>query len=73
MVPPPDAKYLTHVLTKDEPYFASEPTPGAPPSGTLKAGVKVLVVIPGALYSQITSDTGISAFTVTDGLKPLGK
>jgi hypothetical protein len=73
-VPPPAATALTHVLTQDEPYFASEPAaPGAPSSGTLKAGVKVLLVIPGAQYSQVISDTGISAFTLTDGLKPLGK
>ena len=71
--PPPAAKDLTHVLTKDEPFFASEPTPGAAPSGTLKSGSKVLVLIPGAEYSQVITDTGVSAYTFTDGLKPLGK
>lgn len=73
MVTPPAAKDLTHVLTMDEPYFASEPADGAVPSGTLKSGAKVLVLIPGAKYTQVVTDTGISAYTVTDGLKPLGK
>lgn len=73
MVTPPAAKDLTHVLTKDEPYYASEPTPGMPMSGTLKAGSKVLLLIPGTTYSQVISDTGISAYMETDGLKPLGK
>ena len=73
MVKPPEAKDLTHVLTQDEPYFASEPTASSPPSGTLKAGSKVLVLIPGAQYSQVITDMGVSAYTVTDGLKPLGK
>lgn len=73
-VTPPAAKDLTHVLIIDEPYYATEPTSKTtPPSGTLKSGVKVLVLIPGAEYTQIISDTGISAYTVTDGLKPLGK
>ena len=71
---PPAAKDLTHALTKDEPYFTSEPTtPSAAPAGTLKAGSKVLVVIPGAMYSQVITDTGMSAYTLTDGLQPLGK
>ena len=75
VVKAPGPKDLTHVLTMDQPYFAGEPAPGAPPSGTLKSGSKVLVVIPGPLggYSQVISDTGIEAFTMTDGLKPLGK
>ena len=71
-VTPPAAKDLTHVLTKDEPFFASEPAAGAPPAGTLKAGSKVLMVIPGAMYSQVITDTGMSAYTLTDGLKPWG-
>jgi hypothetical protein len=33
----------------------------------------VLVLIPGATYSQVVSDTGVQAYTETDGLKPLGK
>jgi hypothetical protein len=69
----PAEKDLTHVLTKDEPYFADMPAAGATPAGTLKEGSKVLVLIPGADYSQVTTDKGVSAYTATDGLKPLGK
>ncbi|HEX4794671.1 MAG TPA: hypothetical protein VH370_12800 [Humisphaera sp.] len=71
---PPAAKDLTHTLAKDEPYFTSEPSgPGAAPAGMLKSGTKVLMVIPGAMYSQVITDTGMSAYTMTDGLQPLGK
>jgi hypothetical protein len=70
---PPAAKDLTHELTKDQPLFASEPAAGAKPDGMAKAGSKVLVLIPGADYSQVVTDTGISAYTATDGLKPVGK
>jgi hypothetical protein len=69
----PAEKDLTHVLTKDEPYFTDAPTPGAAPAGTLREGSKVLVLIPGADYTQVTTDKGVSAYTATDGLKPLGK
>jgi hypothetical protein len=71
----PPAKDMTHALTKDEPYFTVEPggTSTPTPAGTLKAGSKVLVIIPGAPYSQVVTDTGISAYTMTEGLKPLGK
>jgi len=39
----------------------------------LKEGAKVLVIVPGAQYSQVVTDKGISAYTPTDGLKPIGK
>ena len=69
----PAMKGMTHVLAKDEPYFTSEPGAAATPSGTLKQGAKVLVLIPGTEYSKVVTDTGIDAYTVTDGLQPLGK
>ena len=71
--PPPPVSPATHMLTADEPYFATEPAAGAKPDGMLKAGSKVLLVIPGAQYSQITTDTGLSVYLLTDGLKALGK
>jgi hypothetical protein len=70
---PPAAKDLTHVLTADEPFYLNEPGASPKPIGTLKAGTKVLVLIPGATYSQVLTDKGISCYTMTDGLKPLGK
>lgn len=71
---PPAAKDLTHVLTKDEPLFINEPdSSSSKPVTTLKEGTKMLVVIPGATYSQVITDRGITGYTMTDGLKPLGK
>jgi len=70
----PAAKDMTHSLEKDQPYFTTEPTSAAAtPAGTLPTGSKVLVIIPGAPYSQVVTDKGISAYTATDGLKPLGR
>ena len=69
----PLAKDMTHVLEKDEPYYTTEPAASTTPTGTLAAGSKVLVIVPGAPYSQVVTDKGISAYTVTDGLKPIGK
>jgi hypothetical protein len=64
---------MTHSLEKDQPYFTTEPGPSAAPAGTLPAGSKVLVTVPGVPYSQVVTDKGINAYTATDGLKPLGK
>ena len=71
--PAPAEKDLTHVLTKDEPFFINEPAAAATPAATLKEGSKVLVVIPGAQYSQVITDKGLTGYTMTEGLKPLGK
>ena len=69
----PAEKDMTHVLAKDEPYFTDSPGPSATPAGTLAAGSKVLVMVPGAEYTQVVTDKGVSAYTPTDGLKPIGK
>jgi len=69
----PAAKDMTHTLAKAQPYFTSEPTASTPAAGELKEGAKVLVIIPGATYSQVVTEKGISAYTPTDGLKPIGK
>jgi hypothetical protein len=73
MAAAPAAKDMTHSVEKDQPYFTTEPTASATPAGTLMAGAKVLVIIPGAPYSQVLTEKGINAYTATDGLKPLGK
>jgi len=69
----PAAKDMTHVLTKDEPYFTNDPGVSSTPAGSLKEGTKVLMVVPGAQYSQVITDTGLHVYTITDGLKPIGK
>jgi hypothetical protein len=69
----PAAKDMTHSITADQPYFTSAPGAGVAPAGTLKAGSKVLVMVPDVPYSQVVTDMGIHAWTATEGLKPLGK
>jgi len=70
---PPPEKDLTHVLTKDEPYYFNEPGASPISIGTLTTGTKVLVLIPGAPYTQVMTDTGVTCYVPTAGLKPLGK
>lgn len=72
-VPATVTKTMTHTLTKDQPYFTSMPAAGAAPAGIFKAGSKVLVLFPGADYSQVETDMGVTYYTPTDGLQPIGK
>ena len=69
----PAATDMTHVIAKDEPYYASMPSAGDKPAGTLKAGTKALLVVPGAMYSKVTTDAGTTVYTMTDGLEPIAK
>jgi hypothetical protein len=69
---PVPEKDLTHVLSKDEPYYASSPSQGRPADGTLKAGTKVLVMMPRGSYSQVVTADGKRVYTSTAGLKPIG-
>ena len=65
-------KDLTHVLNQDEPYYASSPAQGRPADGTLKAGTKVLVMMPRGSYSQVVTADGKRVYTSTAGLRPIG-
>jgi len=69
---PVPEKDLTHVLSRDEPYYASSPAQGRPADGTLKAGTKVLVMMPRGSYSQVVTADGKRVYTSTAGLKPIG-
>lgn len=69
----PPEKDMTHSFTKDTPYFADKPTASATPSGTFKAGTKVIVLIPGAPYAKVQSLDGVVAYASIDNLEPLGK
>ena len=69
---PVPEKDLTHVLSKDEPYYASSPAQGRPADGTLKAGTKVLVMMPRGSYSQVVTADGKRVYTSTAGLTPIG-
>lgn len=66
-------KDTTHVLTQDEPYYDGSPGASTTPSGTLKSGSKVLLMVPGSPYSEVETQTGKTVYTVTAGLKPVGK
>ena len=57
----------THVISKDQPYFKSFPVEGAKPSGTLKAGTKVLLLIPGSM-AQVQTTEGKTVYTPIDGV-----
>ena len=65
-------KDMTHVLTKDEPYYTTSPAQAKPPDGTLKAGTKVVVLMPRGSYSQVMTGDGKRVYTSTAALKPVG-
>src|SRR4051812_4810854 len=68
--PAPAAADLTHVLTKDSPYYKSSPMAGKAPDGTFKGGTKVLLLMPMGSYSQVQSETGVKGYVATDSLQP---
>jgi hypothetical protein len=73
-VPAADMPTATHVLTADEPYYSTDPGTagqGMAPTGMLKAGTQVLVMVPGAHFCKIVSNQGVTCYTLTSGLKPI--
>jgi hypothetical protein len=64
-------KTMTHMLVKDQPYFVS-PAAGAKPAGTLKAGTKVLLLIPGSTAQVETADA-MTVYTPIDGVELISK
>jgi len=66
--PAEPAKAMTHVLTKDQPFFTSMPMAAGPkPAGTIKAGTKVLLLIPGS-YAQVETTAGKQIYTAIEGI-----
>ena len=65
-------KDMTHVLTKDEAYYTTSPAQARKPDGTLKAGTKVVLLMPRGSYSQVMTADGKRVYTSTAGLKPVG-
>lgn len=63
---------MTHKVAVEQPYFTKMPMAGAKPAGTLKAGTKVMMVIPGA-NSQVETADGMLVYTPRDGLELLVK
>jgi hypothetical protein len=66
-------KDMTHVVTKDEPYFAATPAQAKKADGTLKAGTKVVLMMPRGPYAQVMTADGKRVYTSTAGLSPVGK
>jgi hypothetical protein len=58
----------THVLSKDQPYFKTMPAEGAKPAGMLKAGTKMLLLIPGSM-AQVETTSGQTVYTPIDGVE----
>ena len=69
--PTPVAADLTHVLTKDSPYYKATPAQAKPADGTLKSGTKLLLLTPSGSYSQVWAENGVKAYVATDNLKPI--
>lgn len=66
-------KDATHVLKTDSPFYASMPSTGDKPEGTWKAGTPLLVMVPGAPYSQVKTASGTEAYVPTMNLKSVAK
>lgn len=64
-------KDATHTLTSDEAIYKS--SSGGTPQGLLKKGTPVLVLVPGATYSQVTTGDGTTGYVETSALAPKGK
>jgi hypothetical protein len=65
-------KDMTHVLTKDEAYYATSPAQARQPDGTLKAGTRVMLLMPRGSYAQVMTADGKRVYTSTASLKPVG-
>ena len=65
-------KDMTHVLTKDEAYYATSPAQARQPDGTLKAGTRVMLLMPRGSYAQVMTADGKRVYTTTAALKPVG-
>lgn len=67
----PAASSMTHMLSKDEPYYASMPGADAKAIGILKSGTKCLVMVPGDPDSKVLTEDGATVYVPTDGLEPI--
>ena len=65
-------KDMTHVLTKDEAFYTTSPAQARKPDGMLKAGTKVVLLMPRGSYSQVMTTDGKRVYTSTAALKPVG-
>lgn len=69
----PAASSMTHMLTKEEPYYPGMPGADAKAIGVLKSGTKCLVMVPGDMYSKVLTEDGATVYVGTEGLEPISK
>lgn len=69
--PKPPTASLTHMMTKDEPFYDSQPAADAKSLGTLSKGTKLLLLVPGMPYSKVLTEDGATLYVMTDGLDPI--
>ena len=66
-------KDMTHEVTVETPMFTAMPMAAdAKPAMMLKAGEKVLVMVPRGKYAQVTTVGGTKGYVTTASLKPIG-
>jgi hypothetical protein len=58
-------------VSSDQAYFKMAPMQSAPPEGMLKAGTKVKLLVPGAMYSKVEIGGGKTVYTSTEALQPM--
>jgi hypothetical protein len=64
-------KDATHIVTEDTPIFTTMPSgQGASPVAMIKAGTKVLAMVPGPMYTKCVMGGGKSVYIKTASLKP---
>jgi len=69
--PKPPTASLTHMMTKDEPYFDSQPGTDAKSLGSLSKGTKLLLLVPGMPYSKVLTEDGATVYVMTEGIDPI--
>ena len=60
---------FTHVLTVETEYYLGGPQQARPPDGQFTAGVKVKLIEQAGSYSQVESESGITAYVATDAIQ----
>ena len=67
----PDPFAASHVLLRDEEWYADGPHQARPPDGVLQAGTRVRLLRVNGSYSVIEMSNGATAHVATGSLTPL--
>ena len=60
---------FTHVLTVETEYYLGGPQQARPPDGQFTVGVKVKLIEQAGSYSQVESESGITAYIAADAIQ----